>query len=784
VSARDRWLECRAAHYSHEQALLPVIDLVQRNLDIRDEHGPEERLALLRQGLDAAGIETGEAFTLVAALLTLPLAGLPELPPAPPASRRRKQIEILAEWVIGLSRLTPIVLAFEDLHWMDAASLEWLEVLGERALRERVLLVLTQRPQEPPDWAMRRGARVLNLARLEHADAVQLARSVAGDNEIPDDLLELIALRTDGIPLFIEELTHTMLDARKAGADAASLGRSIPDSLQASLTARLDAVGSAREAAQLGACLGREFRYDVLDAVWQKDPALLRAHVDRLVVSGLVFPRRALRETYLFKHALIRDSAYQSLLSSRRHELHGRIADALVEHFPEIAQSQPELLAHHYGEAKQLEPAVDFLHRAGLRERERFAHVEAVAHLHAALELLAKLPDAPENRSRELRIRVSLGRLLSSTAGYGAGELEANADQIGRLCEKIGDSPETFPALFNQWSFYMGQEDPVRMEGFAVRLLTIAQKMGDPGTLVETELAMGVTRLWQGDAEGCVAHLRHTVELYDAERDRHHVALYGQDPCAAALAVGGTALVTAGHLDVGIAWHERAQALAAKIDHAYTQAGCLAFYASARNQRREPTLALALGRRLLEISEERGFKLYRAGALAHVAGALVELGELDEGAARAIESSRGFEECRSHVGSLTPVVHLAKARLRQGDAAAGLAATARGRKLIERRIDPLGWPELLRIEAELLLLGSHADHDAAERVLGEALELSERQRAGLSGLVVATSLARLLGQRGRSDAARAVLAPRCAWFTNAGLDGLVVREAREVLQAL
>jgi class 3 adenylate cyclase len=398
------WLTLRCSPYHTNSAFYPVIEHLQRLLQWHRNETPEARLATLEQALQTVGLPLAEVIPLLAALLSLPV---PEhyLPLVlSPQRQKQKTLEALVAWLLAETARQPVLAVWEDLHWADPSTLELLELLLDHVPTARLLLVLTSRPEFRPSWAPRSYVTQLTLTRLSRHQSEEMVVRVTGGKPVPAEVLAQVVAKTDGIPLFVEELVKTILEAGLVQEDA---GRyvltgplpplAIPATLQDALMARLDRLAVVKEMAQLGAVLGREFAYELLQAVAPLDEATLQQALARLVEAELLYQRGLPPQaTYVFKHALIQDAAYQSLLKSTRQQFHQRIAQVLAQRFPETVETQPELLAHHYTEAGLIAQALPYWQQAGQHALGRSAYVEALSHLHKGLEVLRVLPDTME----------------------------------------------------------------------------------------------------------------------------------------------------------------------------------------------------------------------------------------------------------------------------------------------------------------------------------------------------------------------------------------------------
>jgi class 3 adenylate cyclase len=458
-------LTLHCSPYHTNSAFYPVIEHIQRLLHWHRDVSPEARLTALEQVLQTANLPLVETVPLLTTLLSLPV---PErYPPLTLSPQRQKQQtqEALVAWLLAETVQQPLLAVWEDLHWADPSTLELLELLLDQVPTARLLLVLTCRPELRPPWAPRSYVTPLALTRLTRQQVEEMVLRMTGGKPVPDEVLAQIVAKTDGIPLFVEELVKTILEAglMQEAADRYVLTGllpplAIPATLQDALMARLDRLAAVKDVAQLGAVMGREFAYELLRAVAPLDEAPLQQALTRLVEAELLYQRGLPPlATYVFKHALIQDAAYQSLLKSTRQQFHQRIAQVLAEHFPETAETQPELLAHHYTEAGLMAPAIPYWRQAGQRALERSAYVEAVSHLTKGLEVLRTLPDTMDRTQQELDLQTLLGLVLIATKGYAAPDVERVYAQARALCQRMGETLQLFPVLRGSWLFYLNR---------------------------------------------------------------------------------------------------------------------------------------------------------------------------------------------------------------------------------------------------------------------------------------------------------------------------------------
>jgi predicted ATPase len=553
-------------------------------------------------------------------MLSLPNDGrYPKLELAP-QQRRQKTLEALTAQIEALCRSNPVLMIFEDVHWIDPTSLEALGRAVDRIRTLRVLLIITQRPEFEPPWIGRPYVTALTLNRLGEREIASMIDRVAGNKALPDSIRQDIIERTDGIPLFAEEMTKAALEAEGEGAAESTVANipspsiGVPASLHASLMARLDRLGPAKEVAQIGAAIGREFSHALLQAVVRKPEAELGSALDRLVAAGLLFrqgvPPYA---TYLFKHALVQDAAYGTLLREPRRGLHARIAETLGSKFPEIAESQPELLARHFTEAGLIEEAAALWGKAGQRSLERSALVEAAEQLTRALDQVATLPATPALRREQIKFQVALITPLMHVKGYAAPETKAAEerarlliDQAEAFGEPLEDPLLLLSVLYGYWvGNYIAFNGDVMRE-LAAQFLTLAQKDAVAAPLLIAHRIMGISLMCTGDVAQGRAHFDRAIALYDPSEHRPLALRFGHDNRVAVLSYRSWSLWMLGYPDAAVADAEHALKDAREIGQAATLAYALAHASFPPILCGGHALAAARSQELVALAEDKG----------------------------------------------------------------------------------------------------------------------------------------------------------------------------------
>jgi TOMM system kinase/cyclase fusion protein len=795
------WLTpCQCSSYYQNTALYPMVDLLERvALQFDREESPQHKLSKLEGFLAPYGLPLAEVVPLFAALLSLPLTADYAPLTMSPEQQKQKTLHALLTIVLRIAAQQPLLFVMEDLHWVDPTTLELLSLLVDQGPTARILVLLTFRPDFPPPWTGRSHLTQMALHRLPRQQATEMTDRVAHGKTLPPEVVEQIVAKTDGVPLFVEELTKMVLEsgllqerAERYELTGPLPPLAIPATLHDSLMARLDRLATVKGLAQLGATLGREFSYELLQAVSPWDEGTLRHGLHQLVEAEFLYqqglPPQA---TYLFKHALIQDAAYQSLLRSTRQQHHQRIAQLLEGRFPELCETQPELLAQHYTEAGLLAQAIPYWQLAGQRASERSAHLEAMAHLTKGLELLATLPDTPERAQQELDLQTTLGPTLMVTKGQAAPEVLQAYARARELCQQVGETPQLFQVLRGLWYFYLHRMELQMARELGEQLLTLAQRVGDSALLLEAHYALGNTLNYLGEFVAAQAHFAQGIALYDRQRHGTHAFRYGQDPGIFCRSYGAVTLWFLGYPDQALQRTHEALALAQELAHPFSLGNALFFATWVHQFRRERHVTQELAEAIIALGAEQGFTVLSAAGTIFRGWALVAQsrapvagqGQEEEGIAQIYQGvaawrATGAEVFRPYVLGL-----LAEVSAKVGQPEEGLTLLAEALAVAndkgERRWDA----ELYRLKGEVLLARSAEHHAEAETCFRQALDIARRQQAKSWELRAAISLAHLWQRQDKHAAAYDLLAPIYDWFTE-GFDTADLQEAKALLEAL
>ena len=777
---RLRWF---CSPYHQDSALFPIIVQLEHAVGIARGDTADEKLRKLRHVVD---IEGEVQFELLAELLSLPnSAATLNLSP----QRKREELfETLLRQLVVLSRQNPVVAVFEDVHWVDPTSRELLDLMIDRVPRMSVLLIVTGRPEFQPNWAGHPHVTLLALNRLGGRDVAALVQGLAGNVSLASEVVEEIIERTDGVPLYVEELTKAVLELSEQEDRLATVlsaspvaALAVPATLYAALISRLDRIGSiAREIAQIGAVLGREFGYELIEGVARRPEPELKAALGQLSEAGLLF-RRGMppASSYTFNHALVQDAAYSTLLRSRRQELHARVAAVLSQGFTELVERRPELLAHHLTAAGDNECAVEQWLKAGQYAASRLTYREAIAHLERGLTTLRSLSDSAARDKQEIDLQLSLGLCLFTSAGAVAA-LPAYT-RAHELANKQGNFQQRFEALCGVWQCSAVSGGIVAAHPLSERLLRMTESEQDAGLRLQAHHSGWSTYVLTGDPSRAREHADAGRALYDPEKHRAHRLVYGgHDPGVCARYIGGFAEWLLGYPEQALASIGESLALADRVAHPFTSMAALNFAFTVHISNRQPDEVLER----LEVAEvfvaEQRLSFIVEPEIMRGA-ALVALGAVDE----ATELIRqGLTKTRRKGATFFlpfGLAYLAEALARRGEHTAALGTAQEGLEVAGATGQHVWNAELHRLGGMALLGANKVDESQA--CLDEALAVAGRQQAKAYELRAATSLARLWAEQGRRTQARPLLASIYGWFTE-GVDTADLREAKTLLDEI
>ncbi|WP_407179303.1 AAA family ATPase [Bradyrhizobium sp. STM 3562] len=775
--------------HHQDSALYPTISQLERAAGFRRDDTDQQRLSKLEALLAEANTDLSEAVPLIADLLSVPIGN--GYPPLNLTSQKRKEktLQVLLAQLEGLAARRPVLMVFEDVHWIDPSSLDLLDLIVDRVATLRVLLIITFRPEFAPAWIGRSHVTSINLGRLPRPQRAEMIMRVTGGKALPQEIAAQIIDRTDGVPLFVEELTKAVIESgmlTDAGDRFDARGPvprlAIPTSLHASLLARLDRLAPVREMAQIGAALGRSFSHELISAVAAMPQQQVDGALAQLVRAELVFQRGSPPDAeYTFKHALVQDAAYSTLLRGRRQQIHARVATTLENQFPEIVAAQPQLMAQHCAEAGFNEKAVGYRLKAGQQAVARSAMTEAVAQLQRGLELLANMPEESRPVQHELDLQIALGRALMAARGYSAPAVADTLVKARALAERFDRPDRLAPLLYFQWGFHSVRAEHQLAVSLAEQMEKLGETTKDQATLLLGHYIHGASCHYRGE----FVTARGLLELCDGLRDpaAHAIcaAITVADPHAASLGHLALTLALLGHIDQGRVRVDEALSKARSLHHPFTVAFVLSKVCAVEAAAGLPHEAGRHAEELVALSNEHGFPLWLGLGLLQHGRSLTALGQVQDGLALLARGLSVLRGAGAVVHTPRALCFLADAHAKVGHLQEGQNCLVEAGQLIETTQERSGEVELYRVRADIA--NARGDQAAAEQNYHRAFAVAERQSAKTFGLRAATSLACLWRDQGKCTQAHDLLAPVYGSFTE-GFDTPVLRDARALLDQL
>ena len=757
--------------YHQDSALYPAIAQLERAAGFRREDTAEQRLTKLEALLAQATNDVGGVAPLFADLLSIPTGERYPALALTPQKRKEKTLQALVAQAEGLAVRQPVLMIFEDVHWSDPSTRELLDLLIERVTTARLLVIITFRPEFSPPWVGRPQVTLLTLNRLPPRQRIEMISRMIGGKALPREIADQIVERTDGVPLFIEELTKSVLESglvTEAGERYAVAGPAgplaIPTTLHASLLARLDRLAPAREAAQIGAALGRSFSHELISAVAQMPLQKLDDALEQLVRAELIFRRGTSPDAeYTFKHALVRDAAYDTLLRSNRQQLHARIAAVMESKFPEVVTMTPEVLAQHYTAAGVAERAIPYWSKAGEAALRHSNLAEATSNLKKGLELIPNIADEKVRAQLELNLQVTLAATLSGSRGFAMPEVEQAYVRARTLCDQIGGAPELLPVLYGLFVFHWVRGHLETALRNAEEMLRIAEEADDASLLLIAHYSLGGV-LWHiGESRTALDHLLQAHAQYDEKVHASLASAYGQDLGVWTLSYLEHAYLVLGYPDKGSRAIHEAVALARRLNHPLSLCNALIFNAMSSGHRHEGALASKFSEEARNLATKHGFPQYVA---------------ITTGGRQGIIARR---EIGMNVGLPLVLISIAEGLLAGGQARAALDSTDEALSWIEENGEHAHECNVHCCRGDIFRVLSEPDR--AQDEYETAISVARQQEAKFWELRASVHLARLWRHQDKRDEARDLLAPVYGWFTE-GFDTRDLKEAKILLDEL
>ena len=708
-----------------------------------------------------------------------------------PEQQKQQTLHALLTILLRIAAQQPVLFVMEDLHWVDPTTLEFLTLLVDQGPTARILALWTFRPDFSPPWTGRAHLTQMTLPRLSRRQATEMTDQVAHGKALPAEVVKQVVAKTDGVPLFVEELTKMVLESGllQEWEDRYELTGplpplAIPTTLHDSLMARLDRLATVKSLAQLGATLGREFSYALLHAISPWDEASLQRGLHQLVEAEFLYqqglPPQAM---YRFKHALIQDAAYQSLLRTTRQQYHQQIAQMLEAQFPETVTTQPELIAQHYTAADCHEQAVHYWQRAGQHASDRSANVEAISHLTTGIALLQSLPETPERTQQAVTLHIALGAALQMARGFAAPEVEHAYTQARALCQQVGETPQLAQVLFGLYRFYNARAQLHTACEIGEILLCLGQRARNPALAVLAHTALGFTWFCLGVFPTARLHLEEGIALYTPDQHRAPVFRMGQDPGVACRLHAALTLWVLGYPAQALARLHEALALARALSHPYSLTFARWTAAYVYQWRRDVPAVQEQAEAAVALATEQGFTHWVALGTSLRGWALAMQ---DQGETGLAQIRQGITAWRATGGAVRVPYFctvLADVCAHLGHPADGLQALAEAYTLVEQHEERWWEAEVHRLRGVLLLRQPETPQAEAETWLQRALDVARRQQAKSLELRAAMSLSRLWQQQGKRQEAHDLLAEVYGWFTE-GFETADLQEAKALLEAL
>lgn len=768
-------LECICSPYYNSSALHPIIALLERWLGFTREDSVQQKRSKLERALGEYERIDAQALPLLAGLLSVTLSDDYPRTTISPEIQRRMTLETLLTLLFETASNQPVLLIFEDVHWIDPSTMELLNMIVERMDDARILLLATFRPDFSPPWHVDSNVTSVALSRLSQTQTGEMVQHLLSTRRLSDELIDQVVSRADGVPLFVEELTKTVLESeQRRNPDESSTvparwlpSLSIPSTLQDSLMARLDQLAAAKETAQLASALGREFSFEAIHAVSPLEESVLCDSLAQLVESELVYQKGAPPQvTYTFKHALVQEAAYESLLRTTRQKYHREIGTFYEGQFNANLIDIPEIVARHYTRGNLPQQAISFWHKAGQRSIQRAEFVEAVDHLNNGLDLIQDLPVSTERDQQEVNLLTSLGIVLQVTRGYAAEEVDQAYSKARILCAPIGDSSQLFPVLRGQWVFYLLRADYQTAHELAQQLLDLAERDQNVAYRLEGNITLGMTLLFTGDFVNARTHLEQALNTYDRQLHQSHAWLYGSDPGVCGLSYLGRTLWFLGYPDQALRRSHQALELARQSPLPVNTAQTLAMLANVHQVRKEAPESEERIREAIHYAEEKGQPYWVALAKILEGWTLAVTGQGAVGIAQIYRSIESYRSMGATLGFSWFLTLLAEAHASQGEIEQGLSVLDEAQAHVKSTGELYYESEIYRVKGNMFLLqGEKQAFDAAEDCFQQSIAIARRQNARSWELRSAVDLAALWDSQGKSREAHSLLAPIVDWFT-------------------
>jgi serine phosphatase RsbU (regulator of sigma subunit) len=790
VNESSTIVEWRCSEHFQNSELHPVSDYFQQFFRAEQDPSAAARFDRLALHLDDCSLGQPETVALFAKLIFLPPDERYSTTKLSPAREREETFRVLAQWLHARSRKRPVLFVVEDLHWIDASSLEFLGQFISGGPRDKILTVFTFRPEFKTPWPSLAHQTTLALNRLTRRQVAEWMQRDAG-GALPGSLVEQIFKRTNGVPLLVEEFTRMALESAVFDPGTAALSgtaaaktRELPATLQELVMVRLDRVSGNRKVAQLAAMLGHEFDYQLLAAVVALTEETLQVELAKLVSAGFLFAKgQPPNCVYIFKHALLEEALRSAIDAPTRREFHQKVAEVMETRFPHLAETQPELLAEHFIEAGIVDKAIGFCLKAGLRSRDRFAHVEAISHLTKGLKLLETVEASPARDARELDLLGPLGTAYIASRGYAAPEVGPVFRRAAALCERAGQTPQLFAMMWGNFAFHIVRGHLHICTELGEEAVAFGERLNDPGILMEALFLRGLTRLYRGDFSGArECCQRALADFDDRARTAFWVKFVGEDAGVTHRCYLALALWHLGFPDQSLKLNAAMLELARGINHPFSLEYALHHTGWLYQHCRLGAQTYEAGDEQIRIAAEQGFRFWHASGTLYAASGLLLQGRLEKGLWLLEEGLKAYRATAAELALPYYLGILAEGYTQARRFVEAHAALNEAFTLVENNDERFQEAELHRLKGELLLAES-GDQIEAEKCFVRAVETSRRQQSKAWELRATTSLARLWQKQGRREESFRALSTIYGLFTE-GFTTPDLVEAATLLESL
>jgi len=780
------WLVCRCISYYKNSAFYPIINLINSQLNLGKETTNEKKLKKIEEALNTDGFDLSETLPIIASLLSIPFSKPYRPISLTPQKQKEKTIQILLTWLIKSAQRSPLLFVIEDVHFVDSSTLEHLTLLMKKIHQAPILILLTFHPRFHPPVNENSRLTEIHLNRLTRQQIEYMVQEVTGGKILPDEVIDLLLTKTDGVPLFVEELTKMLLESGylieedKHYRLKRSLPKTaIPDTLQDTLMARLDQLGAVKEVVQMAAIIGREFSFDLIRAVIPMNENKLKKELNGLVEADILELHEDPKHVgYIFKQALIQDAAYNSLLKSKRQEHHRKIARIIEHEFEDIVNTHPQIIARHYTEAGYFDRAIEYQIKSGKLLVQQSAHRDAIEQLHKGLKLLEYLDDKKKQDQLELDLQITLGIPLIATKGYGAEEVGRVYERARELSQKVGDIPQLFPALVGQYRFYLLRGDINRALDLSELLLSWANTSRDSGFLLEANRSVGVTLFHMGEVATGLEHLDMGIEHYNPKLHGDHANIYGTDPAVTCYSYAALAQCLLGFSEKAMIYGKKAIQQTKKIEHPLSQVFALNHHAWLHQFLKEADLVDKYATELLIVSEEYGFPFWQVTGLFFKGWVLALRKKEKLGIKQMEESLKAFQAIG--IRSVLPyfMTALAEVYLDNAQPEKALDWLEKAEVTAQKNSEHFFDAEIYRVKGEVTFAFDRQNKTDAESLLWRSIETARRQKLKILELRSLMSLIRI---GGRKKETMQLLSDSYNWFVE-GLDTRDLKEANKLLQ--